>query len=61
MSAPQSVQEMVNKSNQLGGQGSTLHLKFNAWFYRSKCVVTPFGRANTKIKMRYAFRPLYDN
>ena len=61
MSAPQSVQKMVNKSNQLGGQGSTQHPKFNASFYRSKCLVAPFRQAKTKIKMGYAFRPLYDN
>ena len=61
MSAPQSVQEMVNMSNQLGDQGSTQHPMFNAWFYRSKCLVTPFGWANTKIKMCYALRPLYDS
>ena len=42
MSAPQSVQEMVLRSNQLGGQGSTQHPKFNASFYMSKCFVTPF-------------------
>ena len=42
MSVRQSVQEMVRKSNQLGGRGSTQHPKFNAWFYRSSCFVTPF-------------------
>ena len=42
MSAPQSVQEMVLKSNQLGGLGSTQHPWFNAWFYRSKCFVATF-------------------
>ena len=42
MSARQSVEEMVLKSNQLGGQGSTQHQKFNAWLNRSKCLVTPF-------------------
>ena len=41
MSAPQSVQEMVRKSNQLGGLGSPQHPKFHAWFYRTKCFVTP--------------------
>ena len=30
---------MVLKSNQLGDQASTQHPKFNAWFYRSKCLV----------------------
>ena len=61
MSALQSVQEILHQSNQLGGQGSTQHPSFNAWFYRSKCLVTPFAFANTKIKMCYAFRPLYNN
>ena len=42
MSAPHSVQEMVLKSNQLGGQGSTQHPTFDTWFYRSKCLVTLF-------------------
>ena len=41
MSAPQSVQKKVFKSNQLAGQGSTQHPKFNAWFFRSKCFVNP--------------------
>ena len=32
MSAPQSVQKMVHKSIQSGGQGSTQHPIFNACF-----------------------------
>ena len=42
MSAPQSIQEMVYMINQLGGQGSPQHPLFNAWYYRSKCLITPF-------------------
>ena len=60
MSALQSLQKMVHMSYQLGGHGSIQHPKFNAWFYRSKCLVTPFELANTKTKMSYALRPLYD-
>ena len=55
MSAPQSVQKMVYKSSQLGGQGSTEPLKINAWFYGSKCLVTPF----TKIKMLFVCREIH--
>ena len=50
MSAPQSVQEMVIMSNQLGGHGSAQHPKFSAWFFQVKCFVTPFS-VNTKVKM----------
>ena len=42
MLAPQSVQKMVHKADQVGGQGSTQPPNINAWFYRSKCFVTPF-------------------
>ena len=63
MSVPLSVQEMVYKSGQLGGQGSTQHPLFNVWFYGSKGLVTPFwlGQNKAKIKMCYAFRPLFHN
>ena len=42
MSAPQSVQEVMFMTNQLGGQGSMQHPNFSTWFYRSKCFITPF-------------------
>ena len=41
-SAPQLVEKLVLKSNQLGGQGSTQQPTFHAWFYRLKRLVTPF-------------------
>ena len=61
MSAPQSVQEMVYKFNQLGGQGSTQHPLFNACFIGQNVLSPVFGLANTEMKMCYAFRPLYNN
>ena len=61
MSAPQSAKDMVYMCNLLGAQGSTQHPWFDAWFCRSKCLITAFGLANAKIKMCYAFRPLYNN
>ena len=42
MSAPQSLQERMFITNQLGAQGFMQHPKFSAWFYRSKCFITPF-------------------
>ena len=57
MSAPQSVQEMVYKSNQLGGQ-SPHHMHCSMLGFIGQNVLSPlFGYANTKIKMCYAFRP----
>ena len=51
MSPPQSVLNVVHKSNHLWGQGSIQHPKINPTFYGSQSLVTPFGTANTKITM----------
>ena len=43
MSAPQSVQEMVHNSNQLGGRGPhNIHCSMLG-FIGQKCLITPFG------------------
>ena len=61
MSAPWSVQEMVNSPTSRGVRGPhNIHSSMLGFLGQN--VLSPlFGKANTKMKMCDAFRPLYNN